>query len=266
MRNWLFLLLCLTPCCNLQAQVSDNDPISLVESKTQTWKGFTNAKIVGDSIVFDIEARPVFSSISSQILLTLASGYEVAEIVAESLPALEYVDLIETQLDGKTELSFPPDTKPGQYRIAVKASKKGVSRQAIKRLNVTIGKPEPGPGPEPGPTPTPDDAPIKEPGFRVLITYESQIGYPSWLSDRDFTDYLTANCVAGPKGQKEWRMLDKDAVVAPNAGVWGGAMDKMRTQPVPAILISTGKIGTIQKLPATKAEAIALIKKYAEAK
>lgn len=128
----------------------------------------------------------------------------------------------------------------------------------------------PGPGPTPEPTPPepqPDgEAPIKEPGLRVLIAYESQKGYPPWMSDKDFTDFLTSVCVVGPKGQKEWRMIDPDAPVASNSGVWPAAVAKMREKKEPSILISNGKTGTIEKLPATKAETIALIKKYAEAK
>ncbi len=131
----------------------------------------------------------------------------------------------------------------------------------------------PGPGPTPpGPQPPPPgpkpdgEAPIKEPGFRVLITYESQLPVPRWLNDADFRALLNTVCVAGANGVKEWRIVDKDSPSVVNAGVWPGAMEKVKGKPVPCILISTGRIGTIQDLPAEKADAIALIKKYAEAK
>jgi len=128
----------------------------------------------------------------------------------------------------------------------------------------------PGPKPDPkpdDPLPVPDgEAPIKEPGMRVLITYESSKGYPSWLSDRDFTDFLTSVCVVGKTGYKEWRMTDPDSPTMPNAGVWPAALAKMQGKEVPGILISNGKNGTIEKLPATKADTIALIKKYTEGK
>jgi hypothetical protein len=86
------------------------------------------------------------------------------------------------------------------------------------------------------------------------------------MSDRDFTDFLSSVCVVGPKGQKEWRMIDPDTPVASNAGVWPAAVAKMKDKKEPSILISNGKVGTIEKLPATKAETIALIRKYVEAK
>ncbi len=46
---------------------------------------------------------------------------------------------------GRLNCSFPPTAKPGTYRIAVKASKPGAARHAVKRLNVVIG----GAGPAP---------------------------------------------------------------------------------------------------------------------
>lgn len=143
--------------------------------------------------------------------------------------------------------------------------------EATLLVRGVLPSPGPGPGPTPGPTPPPEpqpdgEAPIKEPGLRVLISYESQNGYPPWMSNKAFTDFLTSVCVAGPRGQKEWRMIDPDSPVASNAGVWPAAVAKMKDKKEPSILISNGKTGTIEKLPETMAETIALIKKYAEAK
>ena len=127
--------------------------------------------------------------------------------------------------------------------------------------------PEPDPKPDPPVPPKPDgEAPIKEPGFRVLITYESQLPVPPWLNDSDFRALLNANCVAGTNGVKEWRVVDKDSPSVANAGVWPKALERTRGKPVPWVLISTGKIGFEGPLPVDKAEAIALIKRYAEAK
>ena len=166
------------PCCEAQAQppisiVETSEPITLVESKSFVWDGFANPRVVDGKLVADVTSKPKFVGATSQILLSLADGYTVSEIVAESLPALEYVDLTEADAGGKTELSFPPDAKAGQYRIAVKAAKSGVSRQAIKRLNVTIG----GSGPTP---PDVDDGP-KNDIERIVdnAVFEIRKGYAS---------------------------------------------------------------------------------------
>lgn len=125
----------------------------------------------------------------------------------------------------------------------------------------------PSPKPDDPPKPQPDgEAPMKEPGFRVLITYESQLPIPSWLNDADFRSLLNSVCVAGQNGVKEWRVVDKDSPAVANAGVWPKALERTKGKPTPWILISTGKIGFEGQLPETKADAIALIKKYAEAK
>lgn len=126
--------------------------------------------------------------------------------------------------------------------------------------------PQPPPKPDDPPAPKPDgEAPIKEPGFRVLITYESQLPVPTWLNDGDFRSLLNSVCVPGKNNVKEWRVVDKDSPAVANAGVWPAALERTKGKPVPWILISTGKVGFEGQLPADKAEAMALIKKYAEA-
>lgn len=124
------------------------------------------------------------------------------------------------------------------------------------------GGPAPDPKPDDDPKPQPDgEAPIKEPGFRVLITYESQLPIPRWLNDADFRTLLNSVCVAGQNGVKEWRVVDQDSPAVANAGVWPAALERTKGKPTPWILISTGKIGFEGQLPETKADAIALIKK-----
>lgn len=155
----LLMLVSVPDCCSAQSpkitvtEVSQSsEPITLVETKSFVWSGFVNPRVVDGRVVAEVTSKPKFEGSTSQILLTLSDGYEISEILAESLPSLEYIDLAETPAAGSVELQFPADAKAGDYRIAVKASKKGVSRQAIKRLNVTIGGS--GPGPEP-PEPEP---------------------------------------------------------------------------------------------------------------
>lgn len=124
--------------------VAAGEPIKLEKLDQFVWGGFEGARVVDGKVIAKVTSKPKFESTTSQIILTLGEGYEVAEIIAESDE--DYIDLDETPLDGgKVELTFPPDTPEGIYKIEVRANKEGVSRQAVKRLKVKIG----GDGPAP---------------------------------------------------------------------------------------------------------------------
>lgn len=178
----LLLMLASVPdCCHAQTtkitvtEVSQSsEPIALVESKSFVWSGFVGAKVVDGRVVADVASKPKFEGSTSQILLTLGDGYEVSEILAESLPSLEYIDLAETPLGGSVELQFPANAKAGDYRIAVKASKKGVSRQAIKRLNVTIGGGDGPKPPEPDPV-LPDASGLTQESRKAMQSFVSSM-------------------------------------------------------------------------------------------
>lgn len=142
------------PCCReapLYAQtrievvhVGAGEPIKLEKLDQFVWGGFEGARVVDGKVIAKVTSKPKFESTTSQIVLTLGDGYEVDEIIAESDEA--YIDLDQTPIDGgKVELTFPPDTPEGMYRIEVRAIKEG-SRRAVKRLKVKIGSDD-GPAP-----------------------------------------------------------------------------------------------------------------------
>lgn len=127
--------------------------------------------------------------------------------------------------------------------------------------------PGPGPKPDPDPVPVPDGlAPITEPGFRVLIVYESKdlsklpAAQQAILFDQDVRAYLTAKCVKGADGKtSEWRMVDPNVVVAPDSVVWAKALARER-KALPWLIVSDGKRGFEGPLPANKADAMKIIK------
>lgn len=125
--------------------VAANEPIKLEKLDQFVWGGFEGARVVDGKVIAKVTSKPKFESTTSQIVLTLGDGYEVDEIIAESDEA--YIDLDQTPIDGgKVELTFPPDTPEGMYRIEVRAAKEG-SRKAVKRLKVKIGGDGDGPAP-----------------------------------------------------------------------------------------------------------------------
>lgn len=160
--------------------------------------------------------------------------------------------------------SGPLVTSDGKY---VAKSNRTFEATAILR-GIAPGPTPPGPDPKPPePLPIPDgEAPIKEPGFRVLIVYESQLPVPRWLNDADWRALLNSVCVPGPNGVKEWRIVDKDSPAVANAGVWPEALKRTEGKKVPWLLISTGKTGFEGPLPESKEAAIELVKRYAGAK
>ncbi len=116
----------------------------------------------------------------------------------------------------------------------------------------------------PGPTPTP--APIPVAGFRVLIVYESSQALPSKqqaiLTSATVIDYLDKKCVPTPDGNKRgWYIVDKDTSFKNESKTWQDAMARPRRS-IPWILISDGKTGTEEPLPATVEDTISLLKKY----
>lgn len=123
--------------------------------------------------------------------------------------------------------------------------------------------PDPTPDPDP-PTPTPDgEAPIPEPGFRVLMIYESAKlqDLPGYVYDQDLRNYLTTHCVRGPNNVAEWRMVDPQVVTAPDSAIWAKALARKR-EALPWVLISDGKHGYEGPLPKDKAAMMDLLRKY----
>ncbi len=182
---------------------------------------------------------------------------------------------VELLKDSKTAIVSA--TKPGRYRVlAYTAGKEGeLSDPAICIVIIGDAPPDPGPSPKPPipPDPPKPPSPIAEPGFRVLIVYET--GELSKLTEQQrnviysqgVRTYLDSKCIAGPDGKtKEWRIYDKDIAMSGESKIWQGAMERVKKDSkfkTPWILISTGTTGYEGPLPEDANSTIELLKKYA---
>lgn len=124
--------------------------------------------------------------------------------------------------------------------------------------------PPPGPGPQPpGPQPP---APIAEPGFRVLIVFESEdkqkysLETQSILYGISVRSFLNDKCVK-ENGTPAYRMYDKDTNVSNELEVWKKAMARERKS-MPWVVISNGTTGFEGPLPNTPTEFMELCKRY----
>lgn len=159
--------------------------------------------------------------------------------------------------------------KPGKTLIRVWANGDGGTKpKVIAKLDVTVTDPAPPTPPvPPGPTPPgPGPAPIPQPGFRVLVVYESAelTKMPTKqlyaLRAKDTIDYLESHCVK-ENGHAEWRMYDKDAPLTNDTQVWKDAMARPR-QSVPWLLVTNGKDGYEGPLPPDQETLMKLLKQY----
>jgi hypothetical protein len=134
--------------------------------------------------------------------------------------------------------------------------------------------PEPGPDPTPDPTPDPDvKPPIPDPGFRVLIMFESESKDSNKLPalqkaiiwGADTRAYLDQVCVKEPSGRSAWRMFDPDQDVSGEYDVWKTAMQR-KPDKLPWVLISNGKTGYEGPLQDTPSKFMEECKKHLGAK
>lgn len=173
--------------------------------------------------------------------------------------------------DGKEVVFSAPET--GLYRLYAYTAAGDVPSQPAACMVRVIGvnppgphPPDPGPNPPPNPpTPTP---PITEPGFRVLIVYESADlsklppSQQNVLYGATVRDYLTSHCKVGPDGKTiEWRIWDKDVATDKESKLWQEVMKRPRTA-LPWIVISNGVTGYEGPLPVNVEDTLALLKKY----
>lgn len=173
---------------------------------------------------------------------------------------------------------------PGKYRVEAVAGKTDKDGNLLldeaDHLVTIKGKseplppvpPGPGPGPKP-PDPAPsDDAPIKAPGFRVLIVYESA-DLPklppkklSALYSRPVRDYLAASCAKDADNpQGAYRVWDKDVDATAESKPWQDALKRPRTS-LPWVVVSNGRTGWEGPLPDGADELLAVLKKVNESK
>ncbi len=112
-------------------------------------------------------------------------------------------------------------------------------------------------------------APIKEPGFRVLIVAEPSSPEFTALPEARkaiFTstiirEYTNRKCVKDEKGRPEFRVLDPDQEVEGLSEIWKKALARERKS-LPWIVVSNGRSGFEGPLPASVEEALVLLKKY----
>lgn len=174
--------------------------------------------------------------------------------------------------------------KPGTYTIRAAVLKVDFEKKThqFKIISVPLtiqGAPAPvppkpptptPPGPTP-PTPTPDPvdpAPIPVVGFRVLVVYDGPTltklpaSQQAAIFAADVRAYLNDKCAVGADGKtREWRMWPADTDVSQAEDVWQFAMKRQRAS-LPWIIVSNGKTGFEGKLPGSKDELLALLKKY----
>lgn len=114
----------------------------------------------------------------------------------------------------------------------------------------------------------PSVAPIQEPGFRVLMVYESadlsqlSESQKSVLYSAKIREYLNAHCSQGADGKTpDYRIIDQDTDVSGDSGWWQEAMKRERKS-LPWLVISNGKTGFEGPLPKSVDEALVVLKKY----
>lgn len=138
---------------------------------------------------------------------------------------------------------------------------------------ITIEGPTPPPDPKPDDPkpdepkpPQPSPAPIPEPGLRVGILFETRTASQmprsqlAILNDDDVRTTMTNLCVKAP-GQIPWVITDPDAVSSSFDPLWKRAFERPRGQ-LPWVIISNGTTGFEGPLPETKADFLALLRKY----
>lgn len=139
---------------------------------------------------------------------------------------------------------------------------------------ITVGPPIPPTPPTPPvppvppvpPTPPTPPAPIPDAGLHVLIKFETAdlSKYPPAqaliLTAQPVRDYLASKC-AKDGSTPAYRIYDKDVDTTAEAP-WLKAAMQIPAASLPWIVISDGKTGVSQPLPATVDDTLALLKKY----
>ncbi len=137
-----------------------------------------------------------------------------------------------------------------------------LNEEIVVNIEQLVPKPPAPPKPDDPSPPTPSDAPIKEPGFRVLISYDSALGVPDMVNAKVVRDYLFKNCVRSADGKTvEYRIWDITVPITNAPKLWQDAFARPKKS-IPWILISNGKTGYEGLLPTTTEELLTLLKKY----
>lgn len=204
----------------------------------------------------------------------------IAEVRPSSPDYKSFIVKITSVADGKKVVTKKGQAgwiyftgKPGEYLVtatAGKVDKDGNLLLEDAEFTITIGDAPPvPPGPTPvppGPTPGPDDAPIKAPGFRVLIVYETSKSLPAKqmliIESTAMRTLLKKTCVTdkdNPNGA--WKMWDPDVDTGNVPKDWADAMKRPRKS-VPWVIVSNGTTGYEGPLPDDVDAMTALLAKY----
>lgn len=150
--------------------------------------------------------------------------------------------------------------------LVVPAGAKSEADAIVRTVEVEAGdgpRPPPKP-PEPGPTPKPPE-PKPAAVFKVVLVYESgdtlTAAQNAVLYGKVVEEYLTNRCTGGKLG---WGRRDKDADPAADTtglkDLWAAVKPKVTSTPCLAVAVDNAV--TLEPLPATPAEAVALLEKY----
>lgn len=219
--------------------------------------GVTSPEIVGQFIFVGADSNP---SVADVAIIAVEPGWKF--------------QILKVRRDG---VKVSPDKMDdGRYRVAGKGvydlsavlfdPEKGIYDEDFR---FELGGATPGPQPpKPDPVPpNPSPAPIAEPGFRVLVVYETadlpQLprAQQQILTGPEVRGYLDQKC-AKASGTAEWRFFDKDTQFPSTCdSVWCKAMKRPRTA-LPWLIVSDGKSGYEGPLPPTVAETLDLLKKW----
>jgi hypothetical protein len=163
------------------------------------------------------------------------------------------------------------DYKIAAYGAKATAGKAVPTDPVYITIQVDMPLPPTPPTPPTPPSPPTPPAPIPDAGLRVLVVYDTTkvtampAEQQSILFSKELRDFLNAKCPLGPDGKThEWRIWDAsvDATNDPSAAL-KAAFSRPRAS-VPWIVASNGKHGFEGPLPATVADTLALLNKYAE--
>lgn len=159
-------------------------------------------------------------------------------------------------------------SKPGRYKLLAYSSVKDDPTEPAV-VTVVIGGAAPVPDPKPV-DPVDPPAPKVE-TFRVLLVYESAAVLPAAqfgvLYGREVEELLTKTCTKDGT-RNGWRRLDKDATTDNDSETFNAlwAAVKPKVTRVPCVAIEVNGTVTIEPLPASVPDALALLKKYAGGK
>lgn len=162
-------------------------------------------------------------------------------------------------------------SKPGVYRLLVYTALGDVPSDP-QICRIIIGTPPPPTPPDVKPDNPPDPKPIPAPialdGLRVLMVYDSAelaklpAAQHSIFYSQTLRNFLNTKCVAGDKGQREWRVWTSTTDASAEADHWQKALARPRKS-LPWLIVSNGKTGYEGPLPATVDDTLKLIETFA---